>query len=99
MLTMMVLYGHPKDPAAFRRHYEEVHLPLARALPGVSNIRVSYDVHDVQGGSPYFAIFTCDFDDAAAYGDAMRSDAGRAVGADVPNYADGGVTVLTLGSD
>lgn len=34
MAQMMVVYKPPKDPTAFERHYFEVHVPLARRLPG-----------------------------------------------------------------
>jgi hypothetical protein len=28
----IVLWGAPEEPEAFNRHYEEVHIPLARKL-------------------------------------------------------------------
>ncbi len=34
MVKLTVLYGHPTDPAAFDRHYQEVHIPLARTMQG-----------------------------------------------------------------
>jgi hypothetical protein len=39
-------------------------------------------------------VFEADFDDAAALSAARASPEGQAVGADVPNYATGGVVVL-----
>lgn len=96
MHTLMVLYGQPSDPAAFRAHYKEVHLPLAQAFPGAENLRISFDVTTPGGESEYFAIFSADFADEATFKAAMRSDQGRAAQADVPNFADGGATALTL---
>ncbi|MBJ7352182.1 MAG: EthD family reductase, partial [Rhodococcus sp.] len=34
-VRVAVCYGMPEDPAAFDRHYAEVHVPLARAVPGL----------------------------------------------------------------
>ena len=34
MMRLTVLYGHPDDPAAFDKYYEEVHLPLAKKMQG-----------------------------------------------------------------
>jgi uncharacterized protein (TIGR02118 family) len=36
MYRVTVCYGQPTDPAAFDRHYAEVHAPLVRAVPGLS---------------------------------------------------------------
>lgn len=41
MHTLMVLYGPPTDPEAFRTYYQNTHLPIARKLPGVRAIRHS----------------------------------------------------------
>ena len=35
MARMVVIYRTPKDPAAFDAHYFEVHVPLAKKLPGL----------------------------------------------------------------
>ena len=35
----IVLWGAPDDPEAFNRHYQEVHIPLARKLPGLGRAR------------------------------------------------------------
>jgi uncharacterized protein (TIGR02118 family) len=34
MHKLLVLYNKPKDPAHFRKYHVEMHLPLARKLPG-----------------------------------------------------------------
>lgn len=33
--TFLVVYAAPTDPDAFERHYQQVHIPLAKALPGL----------------------------------------------------------------
>jgi uncharacterized protein (TIGR02118 family) len=36
-----VLYDRPDDPEAFDRHYRDVHIPLARKIPGLRRYTVS----------------------------------------------------------
>jgi uncharacterized protein (TIGR02118 family) len=91
---LLVLYPPPTDPDHFRTYYEETHLPLAAAIPGLRGYRYAFDVAAREGDSPYFCVFEADFDDAAAYAAGLESPHGQAVLADVPNYASGGVVSL-----
>lgn len=94
MPTLTVLYGPPADPDHFRRHYEETHMPLVRKLPGVRDLRYDLDVITLAGDRPVFAVFHATFDSMEALEAALASPEGQATQADVPNYADGGVTIL-----
>ncbi|PBC51930.1 ethyl tert-butyl ether degradation protein EthD [Rhodococcus sp. ACS1] len=94
MHTLMVLYGPPTDPEAFRTYYRDTHLPIARKLPGVRAIRHTVDVAAAEGDSPFAAIFEADFDSAEEMGAALASTEGAAAQADVPNFATGGVQIL-----
>ncbi|MCF7550668.1 EthD family reductase [Pseudonocardia sp. WMMC193] len=95
MHKLVVLYPPPTDREAFRTHYENTHLPLAAALPGLRCSRYAYDVQAAgPDGSPYFAIFEAEFDSAEAMGAALQSPEGAAVAADVPNYATGGAHIV-----
>ncbi|ANS32533.1 EthD family reductase [Rhodococcus opacus] len=89
MHTLMVLYNQPRDPDIFRAYYHDIHLPLARKLPGVRAIRYALDVSATDGDSPFFAIFEADFDSPEAMVAALASDEGATAEADVPNFADG----------
>ncbi|WP_053382248.1 EthD family reductase [Leucobacter celer] len=93
MHKLTVLYPEPTDRAAFREYYLNTHLPLCAKLPGVQEITYSLDVCE-PGEGPYYAIFQATFADEAAMGAALSSPEGRAVEADVANYATGGVTVI-----
>jgi uncharacterized protein (TIGR02118 family) len=94
MYRMQVLYPPPKDPEHFKRYYVEMHLPLVAKLPGLRASRYSFDIAGMGAASPYFCSFEAEFDDAAALMAAMRTPEGKAVGADVPNYASGGAVIL-----
>jgi len=95
MHRLITLYPHPEDPAAFRSHFEEKHLPLVEKLPGLRGYSYGFDLAAVgDGESPYFCTFAGDFDDSGALDAALASPEGEAVAADVPNYATGGVILL-----
>ena len=94
MHQLTVLYPEPADRAAFEAYYRETHLPLCAKLPGVQDIKFSIGIAE-PGVGPYFAVFHATFFDEAALGAAMTSAEGKAVQADVVNYATGGSTVLT----
>lgn len=42
MVIMTVIYQTPKDIESFERHYSEVHIPLAKQLPGL----IKYEIND-----------------------------------------------------
>ncbi|MDH6287226.1 EthD family reductase [Rhodococcus opacus] len=94
MHTLMVLYGRPADPDAFRTYYQGTHLPIARKLPGVRAIRHTVDVAAAEGATPFVAIFEADFDSAKEMFAALASPEGAAAQADVPHFATGGVQIL-----
>lgn len=56
MVRFLVLYKQPHDPAAFDRHYREIHIPLAKKLPGLRRYTISRDPGAVRGGEPYYLI-------------------------------------------
>ncbi|WIV55450.1 EthD family reductase [Amycolatopsis nalaikhensis] len=94
MHRLTVLYPPPADPDHFREYYVETHLPLAAKLPGILRSEYSLDVAALGGDSKYFAVFHADFESADAMQAALDSEAGKAVAADVPNYASGGVEMI-----
>ncbi|WP_439380858.1 EthD family reductase [Amycolatopsis lexingtonensis] len=94
MHRLTVLYPPPADEAHFREYYEGTHLPLAAKLPGLVRSQYSFDVASLAGERKYFAVFHADFESAEAMATALGSEAGKAVAADVPNYASGGVEMI-----
>jgi uncharacterized protein (TIGR02118 family) len=92
--TLLVLYRQPEDPEAFRKYYVHDHLPLARVIPGVRNIRYTVDVTGVADESPYIAMFEADFDSAEAMAVALQSAQGQRAQADVANFATHGADIL-----
>lgn len=97
MPVLTVLYGPPADVEAFSRHYEDVHVPLAKALPGATNLQYTLAVENLAGDAPVFAAFHASFTTREALDAALASPEGQAAQADVLNFATGGVTILIEG--
>ena len=97
MARMVVIYPTPKDIEAFDRHYFEIHVPLAKKIPGLRK----YEVNDGPiatplGTSNIHRIGTLYFDDLAAIEKAFASPDGQAAGTDRRLFApdDSGVQIL-----
>lgn len=84
---LAVLWGTPSDPAEFDRHYREVHVPLAKKLPGLRRYTLSRNVSDLRGGEPYYLIAELDFDDLASLQSSFQSPEGEATAADAAKLA------------
>lgn len=85
MVRLVVLWrNEPEDVAAFERHYREVHIPLAKRLPGLRRYTLSRNPSPLQG-DPCYCIAELDWDDMAALRRAFDSPEGRAVSDDVAN--------------
>lgn len=93
MHCLTVTYPEPKDIAHFKSYYERVHIPLAKQLPGLKSFSFGYPSPLGPGPAP-FCIFQAMFDDEAAMGAALQSEAGKKVAADVPNYSPAGAALF-----
>ncbi|HKO15368.1 MAG TPA: EthD family reductase [Gemmatimonadaceae bacterium] len=83
MARMVVIYRTPKDPAAFDAHYMNVHIPLARRLPGLRRYDISRRPILTPAGDPEpYLIGTLHFDDLAAIQDAFATPEGQACATD-----------------
>ena len=83
MARMLVIYRTPKDVEAFDRHYFEIHVPLAKKIPGLRKYEVSDGpIATPVGPADVHRIGTLHFDDHAAIEKAFASPEGRAAGAD-----------------
>ena len=95
MVKLIALYAAPQDPAAFDRHYQEVHLPLVRKWPGLRRVELARITGTPGGGhAPYYQMAEMYFDDHDALRAALRSPEGRAAGEDLQRFAPGLVTLL-----
>lgn len=79
MAVMTVVYRTPTDPETFLRHYAEVHVPLAKQLPGLRDYQLSQGpIMTPLGEQDTFFVATLHFDDMDAIRAAFASPAGQA---------------------
>ena len=76
MARFVVMCDTPSDIEVFERHYREVHILLAKQLPGLRRYTVSHDATPVIG-EPYYLVAMLDWDDMESQG-ARRSTPGPA---------------------
>ncbi|WP_338887208.1 EthD family reductase [Rhodococcus sovatensis] len=94
-IRVAVCYGAPEDPGAFDRHYADVHVPLARAVPGLIDFTWGTldSLDDVP--PPYYAIASLYFADEEALKAGLASTEMKAAGKDLRNFATGGAVMFT----
>jgi uncharacterized protein (TIGR02118 family) len=96
---LIVQYGQPTDPAEFDRHYREVHVGLAQAIPGVQRFTIGHPASMDPTAPAAYLIAELDFESAEAMAAGMSSDAGRAAGVDVSTFATGGASMASYDVD
>ncbi len=94
-VKLTVVYDNPKDPAAFEKHYKEVHVGLAGKIPNVTKVELA-KVFPKEDGSPTPAYRTADlyfdtYDSACA---AVATPEGQAAIKDALLIGTGGVKFL-----
>lgn len=77
----IALYETPADPAAFDRHYRDVHIPLARRLPGLRRYTIGRDLVAVRGDSPCYLVAELEWDTMDELQAAFASPEGSATAA------------------
>ncbi|MGY1772573.1 EthD family reductase [Blastococcus sp. SYSU D00813] len=89
---LLVQYGRPTDPAAFDRYYRDVHVPLAREIPGVLRLEIGRAQALGDDAAPYL-VAALDFESAEAFAAGLESPQGSAAAGDLANFATGGATM------
>lgn len=95
--TLVALYGHPKDTAAFEKYYAETHLPLlASHAAEIGFTRGELVKFSASDGKPpaFYREADVRWDSEEARQKGLASEGWKAVVADIPKFATGGVTVL-----
>jgi uncharacterized protein (TIGR02118 family) len=83
MARMLVIYKTPQDPSAFDKHYFDIHVPLAKQLPGLRKYETSKGpIVPLAGAVDPYLIGTLYFDSLTAIKEAFASECGRACAAD-----------------
>lgn len=95
MKKLIALYKAPGDPDAFMAHYRTTHLPLVEKIPGLVRAELTMIDRTLMGEQGNFLLAEMFFADADSFKAAMKSPENAATGADLTNFAEGLVTVMT----
>lgn len=87
MVKLIAIYKKPEDTAAFDRHYNEVHAPLAAKMPGLIKLEVNRVYGGPMGESNLHLIAEMYFETKEALNEALSSPEGRAAGKDLMGFA------------
>ena len=82
MAKMTVIYKTPKDIESFERHYFEVHIPLAKQLPGLIKYEISDAAIISTTGNISYRIANLYFDSLDTIKNAFASEIGQKCAAD-----------------
>ena len=100
MVILTALYKTPSDPAAFDAHYNDIHTPLIKKIPGLRKLevirygRMLTPPTSTLAEQPYLQ---CNmyFDDKDAFKTAMASPENAAAGKDLMSFAGPLVSMCT----
>lgn len=94
-VKITVLYGAPKDPAAFEKYYAGTHMPMVYAVKGISRIELGKPQPDPDGKAPaFYRITEVWFKNMQALQSVTARPEWKKIVDDVPNFATGGATIL-----
>ncbi len=102
MVTLTALYKKPEDTSAFDEHYENVHTPLIRKVPGLRKMEITRfskmltPANALISEQPYLQC-TMYFDDKNAFKAAMASEENIAAGKDLMSFA-GSLVTMCIGA-
>jgi len=94
VVKMVALFQRPENLPEFLAHYEEVHLPLVRQMPGLRKLEL-HRMYDARGGEANpFLMAEMYFDSRESLLESMKSPEGRAGGKDLQGFASGLVQIM-----
>ena len=94
MQKFVAVYDLPADSEQFERDYEETHLPLVAAVPGLQRTEVSRVTKVVRGEPGFSLMAEMYFPDAATLRNALGSPEWAALGENLAQI--GGLELATM---
>jgi uncharacterized protein (TIGR02118 family) len=94
MYKLVAFFKHPDNVEEFDRHYDTVHAPLMRKVPGLERLVVSRNLRSFGADSPYYLIAEMHFPDRETFKTAMASHENAEAGKDVMAFAGRLVTMV-----
>lgn len=94
MVKLVALYKPAEDPAAFDQHYNDIHTPLVRKMPGLRKLEVSRITGAPIGEPKHYLMAEMYFDNQDAMTAALASPEGKATARDLMSFASTLVTMM-----
>lgn len=87
MIKLIALYRTPEDKQAFDKHYDEVHTPLVKKMPGLRRLEIARITGAPIGEPKHHLIAEMYFDSKDAMDAALASPEGKATARDLMSFA------------
>jgi len=94
MIKLIALYKTPNDTAAFDSHYDNVHTPLVKKIPGLRKLEVARITGAPIGEAQHYLIAEMYFDDQDSMQRSLSSAEGKATARDLASFAGSIVTMF-----
>ena len=99
MAKVLVLYNTPSDVEAFDSYYRATHIPIAKKLPGLLSYTINAQAPRMIVGTAPHLVAELEFANIAAVDAALASPEGQATAADLPNFAQAGVSIMIFDTE
>lgn len=93
--TLIVAFETDMDTGEFREYYREEHAPIVNELPNLEGYEVTFPRDPER--SPFDGLARLEFPDAAAFGEAMDTEAAERMQADGATFVAEGSMVQLVG--
>lgn len=93
-MKLIALYKTPDDKASFDRHYDEVHTPLVKKMPGLRKLEVARITGAPLGEPKHYLMAEMYFDSQDAMNASLASPEGKATARDLMSFAASLVTMF-----
>lgn len=87
MVKLIAIYRQPENKEQFDEHYNNVHAPLAKKMPGLIRLEVNKIYGSPEGESDLYLIAEMYFENKEALNAALASSEGKAAGKDLMTFA------------
>jgi uncharacterized protein (TIGR02118 family) len=94
MIKLIALYKTPNDTAAFDAHYEHVHTPLVKKIPGLRKLEVARITGAPIGEPQHYLIAEMYFDNQDSMQRSLATPEGKATARDLVSFAGSIVTMF-----
>ena len=94
MVKLIALYKAPENLQEFDQHYNSVHTPLVKKMPGLRKLEVSRITGAPIGEPKHYLIAEMYFDSQDALNASMASPEGKATARDLISFAGNLVTMF-----